>query len=665
MWSHDNASNYMAYTGVPQFRIDPSLSSEEGYEELVQVVAEFRSAYNSGRLDEDDYITFLKTYGNFLIVERPTFGQNLGFMVNFQFNYMYFRYLMWNFSGRQNDEQGRGDKLDGNWITGITFIDNLLLYNQENLPSDVANHKSRNVYYLIPFLLALIGILFQSSKDKRNFYILGILFLFTGIALKVYLNERPFEPRERDYAVVGSFYIFAMWIGFGVYAIFDFLRKFVPSKAVGFSVLGLTLLGAPVLMAVQNWDDHDRSGKYTALASAKAYLDSCDENAILFTIGDNDTFPLWYAQEIEKYRTDVRIVNTQLLMTDWYIDQMKSQAYESNPLPISLEKEHYKADRLEYVFYDQRTDGRWRIEDLITFLKDGGPDKKVTLRNGEQIPFYPTNKVRLKVDKDAVIKNKVVSEKYYDSIVPYIDIDIKSSSLYKNRIVMLDIISENNWKRPICFTGGSFTDEDYIWLKDYLQLDGLVYKFVPIRNAIKKGGSPLDMGQIDSDKMYKIVKGWDWGNSDKDIFHDPETRKNSITYRTNLARLTEKLIEEEKIKEAKEIIDIVLEKMPIDKFGYYTLLEPYIGFYYEVNEPKKGIELYQKLSDVYNDYLTSYGKLDNKTQEDLYVEIVTNIERYRGILTQLKIYDPKQFDIEKEKFNSHIKRFARFQRDLE
>jgi hypothetical protein len=230
---------------------------------------------------------------------------------------------------------------------------------------------------------------------------------------------------------------------------------------------------------------------------------------------------------------------------------------------------------------------------------------------------------------------------------------------------MLDIISQNNWERPICFTGGSFSDEDYIWLKDYLQLDGLVYKFVPIKTPIKKDGSPIDMGQIDTDKMYQIVKKWDWGNSDGDIFHDPETRKNSITYRTNLARLIEKLIEEEKTKEAREIIKIAMQKMPIDKFGFYTLLEPYIGFYYEVNEPKKGKELYQKLSAVYNDYLSSYGKLDNKTQEDFYVEIVTNIERYRGILTQLKVYDSKQFDIEKEKFNSHIKRFARFQRDLE
>ena len=665
MWSHDNAANYMAYTGVPQFRIDPSLSNEEGYEELVQIVAEFRMAYNSGRLDEDDYIQFLKSYGNYLIVERPTLSQNVGFMVNFQFNYMYFRYLMWNFSGRQNDEQGKGDMLDGNWITGISFIDNLLLFNQDHLPNDVANHKSRNVYYLIPFILALIGIIYQSSKDKRNFYILGVLFIFTGLALKIYLNERPFEPRERDYAVVGSFYIFAMWIGFGVFGIYDLLRKYVPHKSVGYGVLGLTLLGAPVLMGIQNWDDHNRAGKYTALASAKSYLDSCDPNAILFTIGDNDTFPLWYAQEIENYRTDVRIVNTQLLMTDWYIDQMKSQAYESKPLPISLEKKHYNADKLDYVFYDQRTDGRWNLEDLVRFLKEGGPNSFVTLRNGEQIPYFPTNKVRLSVDKEKVIKNKVVSEKFYDSIVPYVDININAGSLYKNRIVMLDIISQNNWERPICFTGGSFSDEDYIWLKDYLQLDGLVYKFVPIKTPIKKDGSPIDMGQIDTDKMYQIVKKWDWGNSDGDIFHDPETRKNSITYRTNLARLIEKLIEEEKTKEAREIIKIAMQKMPIDKFGFYTLLEPYIGFYYEVNEPKKGKELYQKLSAVYNDYLSSYGKLDNKTQEDFYVEIVTNIERYRGILTQLKVYDSKQFDIEKEKFNSHIKRFARFQRDLE
>jgi hypothetical protein len=665
MWSHDNAANYMAYTSEPSFRIQPELYGEEGYEDLVQIVAEFRAAYNSGRLDTEDYIRFLNTYGNYLDVERPTFAQNLSYMVNFQFNYMYFRYLMWNFSGRQNDEQGRGDLMDGNWITGIGFIDNILLYNQDNLPSDIANNKARNVYYLIPFLLALLGIFFQSSKDKRNFYILAVLFLFTGLALKVYLNERPFEPRERDYAVVGSFYIFAMWIAFGVYAIYDYIRKFAPQKGVVIGVLAVTLAGAPILMGVQNWDDHNRAGKYTALASAKAYLDSCGPNAILFTIGDNDTFPLWYAQEIEGYRTDVRIVNTQLLMTDWYIDQMKSQAYESAPLPISLQHAQYNGDKLEYVFFDQRTDARWNIEDLVTFIKDDSANTKITLNNGESIPFYPTNKVRLKVDKDAVIKNKVVAEKFYDSIVPFVDINIKGGALYKNRIVMLDIIAQNNFKRPICFTGGSFSDEDYIWLKDYLQLDGLVYKFVPINNPMKEDGSPLDMGQIDTENMYRIVKNWDWGNSEGDIYHDPETRKNSITYRTNIARLIEALIEENKIDKAKEMIELALEKMPIDKFGFYTLLEPYIGFYYQVNEPEKGKALYQKLAAVYHDYLDSFGKLDNNTQEDLYMEIFKNIERYRGVLTQLRIHDPALFATEKEVFNKYVKLFGRFQRELE
>uniref|UniRef100_UPI00404AB9E4 protein O-mannosyl-transferase family n=1 Tax=Flavobacterium sp. TaxID=239 RepID=UPI00404AB9E4 len=661
MWSHDNAANYMVYSGVPNFTIDPQLYGEEGYEELVQIVAEFRAAYNSGRLDEDDYIKFLSAYGNYLAVERPTLMQNISYMFQFQFNYMYFRYLMWNFSGRQNDEQGRGDLMDGNWITGIGFIDNLMLFNQDNLPNDIANNKSRNVYYLIPFLLAVFGIFYQSSKDKRNFYILAILFLFTGLALKVYLNERPFEPRERDYAVVGSFYIFAMWIAFGVYAIYDFLRKYAPQKAVIFGVIGLTLLGAPVLMGVQNWDDHTRAGKYTALASAKGYLDSCDQNAILFTIGDNDTFPLWYAQEIENYRTDVRIVNTQLLMTDWYIDQMKSQAYESAPLPISLIKEQYKADKLEYVFFDQRTDGRWNLGDLIDFIKNDNPKTKVTMNSGEQIPFYPTNKVRLQVDKDTVIKNRVVSEKFYDSIVPFVDINIKGSALYKNRIVMLDLINQNNWERPICFTGGSFSDEDYLWLKDYLQLDGLVYKFVPVKNPMGKDSSPLDMGQIDSEKMYKIVKNWDWGNSDGDIYHDPETRKNSITYRTNLARLTETLIAEQKLDKAKEIIELTLQKMPIDKFGYYTLLEPYIGFYYEVKEPEKGKELFDQLAAIYHEYLSSFSKLNSSSQEDLYREIYTNTERYRGLLTQLKVYDLEKYMVERETFNQFIKPFGRFQ----
>lgn len=665
MWSPDHAQNYISYAGVPDFRIDTRYANEEGFDQLVQIVSEFRAAYQSGRLDEEDYVSFLKTYGNFLIVDRPSFSQNLGFLFQYQFNYMYWRYLMWNFAGRQSDNQGKGDLLEGNWLTGISFIDNKLLYPQENLPSDVLNNKGRNTYFLLPFLLGILGLVYQANRDAKNAYILGILFLFTGLALKIYLNERPFEPRERDYAVVGSFMVFAMWIGFGVFALMELISQKVNSKIAIVGVFSLSMLAAPILMASQNWDDHDRSGKYTALASAKAYLDSCDPHAILFTIGDNDTFPLWYAQEIEGYRTDVRIVNTQLLMTDWYIDQMKAQAYESEPLPISFENKDYRADRLDYIFYDERTENRWNLSDLLAFIKDDNPNTFLQLRNGERLKFFPTNKLRIPVNKEQVIKNKVVSEKFYDSIVPFIDINIKSSALYKNRLMMLDIIANNNWERPICFTGGSFSDEDYIWMKEYLQLDGNVYKLVPIKTPIPKNGSPMEIGMIDTEKMYNIVTNWYWGNSDGDIYHDPETRKNSITYRTNVYRLIEKLIEEEKLDKAKVLLDLIQEKQPLRKMGYYSLVEPYIGGYYQVGEPEKARALSDDLIQVYQEQLDYYSQLKVSYQNELALEIVSSIERYRAVLQNSKYFDEDYFEEKKKRFNTYVARFDRFGRKPE
>lgn len=689
MWSTEHAVNYMQFTSPPAFRLDPAYPYERELEkyglpidqmtdedlaaamaqvrgELEGVVNDFRARYNSGRADLGDYNNFLKNYGQYLIVEKPSLAENLKFMAEYQFGYMYWRYLMWNFVGRQNDIQGKYDNIDGNWLSGIKFIDEAHLGSQDNLPSDQLNNKGRNVYYFLPFILGLLGIAFHAKKDLKSFYVLLVLFLFTGLALKIYLNERPFEPRERDYALVGSFYVFAIWIGLGVYALYDGTKKYLSPKVAGPAVIAVSLLAAPVLMAAQNWDDHDRSGKYTALAMAKAYLSSCDKNAILFTIGDNDTFPLWYAQEIEGYRTDVRIVNTSLFMTDWYADQMKAKAYESEPMPISFTHEQYQQGTRDYMLYVPEREDRW---DLITFLKFLAlDDERATkeLNNGHKVNYYPTNKVRLAVDKNAVIKNKIVGPKQYDSIVPYIDIDIKGDALYKNRMLMLDIVANNNWERPIYFTGGSFGDDDYLWMKDYLQLDGMVYKLVPIKTAIPEDGSPLDMGYIDTDKMYDIVMKWDWGNSNSPhIYHDPETRKNSINYRTNLARLMETLINEGKEDKAKKVIDLAMDKMPIEYYGYYTLVEPFAAGYYEIGENKKAKEILSTLIKKYQENLAFYKGLSFEEQEDLNVDIITDIERYRSLLQTAREKDAAFYQKEKAGFNKYNAMFKRFKRDSE
>ena len=600
-----------------------------------------------------------------MIVEKPTTSDNLRFMFEYQFGYMYFRYLMWNFVGRQSDNQGKYDYQDGNWLSGIPFIDELHLGPQDNLPSDVLNNKGRNVYFFLPFLLGLIGLMYHANKDLKSFYVLMALFLFTGIALKIYLNERPFEPRERDYALVGSFYVFAIWIGFGVYALYESACAYLKPKIAGPIVIVASLLAVPVLMAAQNWDDHDRSGKYTAVGMAKAYLTSCDPNAILYTIGDNDTFPLWYAQEIEKVRTDVKIVNTSLFMTDWYIDQMKTKTYESNPLPISFKHDEYVGDKLDYVAHIPKIESRWEIKDFINFIKN--PKSTVEMQNGQTIHFYPTNKIRIPIDKNTIIKNKVVAAKYFDSIVPYIDIDIKGSALYKNRLMMLDILANNNWKRPIYFSGGAFDNEDYLWMKDYLQLDGMVYKLVPIRTPIDKEAGPMDMGQIDTDKMYANVMKWDWGNSDSNkIYHDPETRRNSITYRTNLARLMDKLIAEGKNDKAENIIDLAMTKMPLDKFNYYSVIEPFAKGYYEIGKKEKARQLLEKLMTKYKENLNYYGSLNPADQSDIAIDVITDIERYRSLLQVMKENgDMPFYNKNRAVFNTYIKMFEHFERERE
>ena len=282
---------------------------------------------------------------------RPTFLENIKFMVDFQFGYMYGRYFMWNFVGRQNDIQGHLDVENGNWLSGINFVDEARLGSQQNLPDDIKNNKGRNTYFFLPFILGLIGLLYQLNKDKKNFYVLTLFFLFTGLAIIFYTNPKPFEPRERDYAVVGSFYVFAIWIGFGVLALYDYFKKYASKKVVAIAVSVVSLLAVPTLMGFQNWDDHDRSDRYLAQLNAQTYLESCDPNAIIFTIGDNDTFPLWYMQQVEGVRRDIKIVNTSLFQTDWYIDQMKKKTYDADPIPSQLTHDQYKYGTLDMAYY--------------------------------------------------------------------------------------------------------------------------------------------------------------------------------------------------------------------------------------------------------------------------------------------------------------------------
>lgn len=672
MWSTENAENYMLFTGYLDFRIK---AEYQGEPRLEQSILDFKNDVVKGLVDYEDYHKFLKQFGQFLDVEKPSFGDNLAFMFEYQLGYMYWRYFMWNFVGRQDDIQGKYDQ-HGNWISGINFIDSWHLgQSQDNLPSDVKNNKARNTYYFFPLILGLIGLFFLFNKDKKLFWVMLVFFLFTGLAIQVYTNVRPFEPRERDYSVVGSFYVFAIWIGFGVYAIFEMLKKYMNNKILAPAVTIICLALVPLIMANQNWDDHDRSGKYTALAMAKKYLDSCDENGILFSIGDNDTFALWYAQEIENYRTDVRVVNTSLFQTDWYIDQMKRQAYESEPIPSALTHNKYKHGTRDYIMKRLRFKDTLMIDDFMNFVSSDNPKTKLKYalqQEGDDISGYPTQllnsnyfpaeHIRIPVNKNAVLENNIVKEKDSALIEDYLDITISDNAIYKNRLLMLDIVANNNWKRPIYFTGGAFGDDDYIWMKDYLQLNGMVYKLVPIKTPVSRA-NPYDMGRIDTDFMFNKVVNWDWGNSGGDIYHDPETRKNSITYRGNLARLIEALINEEKLEKAEQIADIAMQNMPVDKYGFYTLLEPYISAYYEVGNKEKARQLFKDVAVKYQEYLKYYGSLTIKNQEENFTEILTNIERYKALVDVLTNYDSNFAKKESITFESYLQLFKHFYQD--
>ena len=663
MWSNEHNVNYMTFGNPLEFQINPEYSNED---ELIQIVTEFRKGFASGEIDLKGYDKFLTTYGEYLIIEKPSFASNMKFMFQYQFGYMYGRYLLWNFVGRQNDNQGKYDDMNGNWITGIAFIDELLVGSQKNLTSDMQNNKGRNIYFGLPFILALLGIFYHAKKDVKSFYVLLALFLFTGLALKIYLNERPFEPRERDYALVGSFYVFAMWIAFGIYAIFEWLINYIKPKVAIPLVLCVCFLASPVLLAKENWDDHDRSNKYTALAMAKAYLDSCEPNAILFTIGDNDTFPLWYMQEIEGYRTDIRIVCTSLFMTDWYIDQMKMKTHNSDPIPSSFNREQYKGSLRDYSLFVERTEEPLLLSEILQFVSLEDERAKISLDSGNKVNYFPTKKVIYPIDKNTIIKNKVVNSKYYDSIVPQIEFTITDKALYKNRLMMLDIVNENNWKRPIYFTGGSFGEDDYIWMKDYLQLDGMCFKLVPLKTPTDDP-NPMRMGSIDADKMYSIVMKWDWGNSGNSaIYHDPETRKNSITYRTNLARLMETLLLEGKNDKAEKVIDLAMAKMPIAYFEYYSMVEPFAMGYYEVGKKDKARKVVAELIQKYQESLTYFSGFKLADQYYYASDIVSDIEQYRGLIELIRAADDREFyEKEKAKFNNFNKRFAVFNRKME
>ena len=475
----------------------------------------------------------VNTYKNFSGMaegDAPTMADNIKYFVSYQNNWMYLRYFMWNFAGKQNDLEGFGNPRDGNWISGISFLDDLRLGDQSKMPDSIHNNnKSYNRMFLLPFILGLIGLVFQFVRARKDFWITGLLFFFTGFAIVIYLNQAGLQPRERDYAYAGSCYAFAIWIGLGVIWVKEKLEQFFKGKVsmANYAAAGLCFLAVPVLMGSQEWDDHDRSKKTLARDLARDYLESCPPNAILFSFGDNDTYPLWYAQEVEGIRPDVRVMVNTLLGTDWYMNQLRYKINESAPFDIIFTPEQIMGDKRNVEYFSDKIPGydKNKYYDLYDIMKNvaASDDPKFTTQadNGTVINLLPTQKFSLPVDINTVRNNGTVHPG--DSVVSELHLDIPAQRHYllKNDLAILALIGANKWQRPICFTSPQELGD--MGLSKYVRLRGLSYQLVPVENS-----------NVDNEVAYKtVMEKFAYGNANKEgVYYDEENRRhlNSIKY---------------------------------------------------------------------------------------------------------------------------------------
>ncbi len=518
----------------------------------------------------------------------PTFSQNLSFFFKYQIGWSYLRYFMWNFAGRQNDFMNMtGNSLHGNWESGISFIDKARLGqpSKVKLPDYLQNNKGKNHYYFLPLILGLIGMFFHFKKNEQDAVAVLLFFLSTGVLIIIYLNITPFQPRERDYAYVGSYYAFAIWIGLGVLGIYDFLSNKMSSTASAGLATAIALLIAPTLMASENWDDHDRSGRRTAKEVAANYLNSCEKNAILFTNGDNDTFPLWYMQEVEGLRTDIKVVNLSLFNTSWYIDQMKRATYDAAPIPSSFTNDQYRTGTRDYIPISERKKlGYVDVKEVIDFIGSDKNQTKIVTNSGKR-NYSPTKKLKLKVDVEKVKRNGLVPADKFDDILSEIRWKIKGGGFYKNQLMVLDMLAHNNWERPIYFaiTVGS---DNFMGLEKYFQLEGLAYKLVPYEAKSPDGQT----GEVNADIMYdNLVNKFNWGGlNNPNVYLDETNTRMVMNFRNNFARLAEALISNGKTDSALTALDKCVKEMPntTAPFNIYTF--PLVNAYYRLNAKEEG-----------------------------------------------------------------------------
>ena len=573
----------------------------------------------------------------------PTFVENLRFFFRYQVHFMYWRYFMWNFSGRQNDLQSYGDITKGNWITGIPFIDNAMLGDQSNLPTILKENKGHNVYYMLPLILGIIGIVWQlrkraGEKNKeglRSFTIVFLLFFLTGLAIVIYLNQTPYQPRERDYAYAGSFYAFCIWIGLGVLGLIDWLTKPLNSKLSTFN-LAITIaiviasLGVPALMAQQNWDDHDRSPRYTCRDFGANYLKSCETQGIIFTNGDNDTFPLWYNQEVEGEGTDLRVCNLSYLQTDWYIDQMKRPYYESKALPIEWEYKDYMEGKNEIVRVNPRTDAALSVDKAFEFVRSDNP--------------------RTKMDGESYIPSKSL---YFDGPNGE-QIPLASKNYYtRSELMIMEMLEHNDWKRPFYFAVSS-PDSYYLGLKPYFEMTGLAYRITPTRSA---DGQP----RVNTEVMYdNMMHKFKFGNLDyPSVYVDENLHRMCHTHRMMFLELAEALYKEQQVDKAREVLNYSLKVLPTYNISFastdYTSCG-YAQLFYSLGS-EEDIEMANTIIRELAANCVEYLEWGASLKKDLYEAVETTLGHQSAILGYvLQLADRyKQHEILDEYYPLYVK----------
>ena len=598
------------------------------------------TAYYKSWQDITGYDVPYDQCGEMLMVNMPTQWDNIKFFFSYQLNFMYWRYFMWNFAGRQNDIQSSGEIEHGNWITGIPFIDNLLYGDQNMLPQELKDNKGHNVFYCLPLILGIIGLFWQAwrgQKGIQQFWVVFFLFFMTGIAIVLYLNQTPGQPRERDYAYAGSFYAFAIWIGMGVAGIVHLLRNYmkeVPAAALTSAVCLLV----PIQMASQTWDDHDRSGRYVARDFGQNYLMSLQEsgNPIIYTNGDNDTFPLWYNQETEGFRTDARTCNLSYLQTDWYIDQMKRPAYDSPALPITWDRTEYMEGQNEYVpirpDFKKQIDKAYKAaeeevlngknpEALNNIRAQFGDNPyelknilKYWVRTKDGQAVIPTDSIVVKIDKEAVRRSgMMIPEALGDSIPDYMHISLKDEkgnpkrALYKSELMMLEMLANANWERPIYMAITVGTDNQLNMREHFIQ-EGLTYRFTPF-DTEALGAT------IDSEKMYdNLMNQFKFGGIDKPgIYIDENAMRMCYTHRRTFAQLITQLMKEGKKDKALAALEYAEKMIPAFNVPYDVqngALEM-AEAYYQLGNNTKADQIIDELANKSVEYLTWYLSLDD------------------------------------------------------